>query len=47
MELTCLYRDKYDGVIKEIKFDSYDFFGKWIADNATEIELIDVTQEED
>ncbi|WP_133016255.1 hypothetical protein [Clostridium cuniculi] len=47
MELTCLYRDKYDGVIKEIKFDSYDFFGKWVADNATEIELIDVTQEED
>lgn len=47
MELTCIYKDKYDDEIKEKKFDSYDFFGKWVADNATEIELIDVTQEED
>lgn len=47
MELTCIYKDKYNDEIKEKKFDSYDFFCKWVADNATEIELIDVTQEED
>lgn len=47
IELTCLYKDKCDDEIKEKKFDSYDFFGKWVADNVTEIELMDVTQEED
>lgn len=47
MELTCIYKDKYDDEIKEKKFDSYDFFGKWVADNATEILIIDVIQEED
>lgn len=26
MELTCIYKDKYDDEIKEKKFDSYDFF---------------------
>ena len=40
---------KKDGIekINEKKFDSYQFLGKWVADNATEIEIIDVIQEED
>lgn len=47
MELTCVYKDRWNGEIKEKKFDSYQFFGKWVADNATEIEIVDVIQEED
>ena len=47
MELTCLYKDRWNGEIKDKKFDSYEVFGKWVADNATEIILIDVVQEED
>lgn len=46
MELTCLYKDRWNGEIKDKKFDSYEIFGKWVADNATEIEIIDVIQEE-
>lgn len=29
------------------KFDSYQSFGKWVADNATDIEILDVIQDED
>lgn len=29
------------------KFNSYDSFGKWVADNAAEIIVLDVIQEED
>lgn len=47
MEIICLYKEKYNGEIKDKKFDSYDSFGKWVADNATEISIIDVIQEED
>ncbi|WP_302579943.1 hypothetical protein [Clostridium saudiense] len=47
MEIICLYKYKYNGKINEKKFDSYEFFGKWIADNTIEISIIDVIQEED
>lgn len=47
MELTCMYREIVNGLYKEKKFDSYESFGKWVADNATEISIIDVVQEED
>ena len=46
VEITCIYRNR-DYELENKKFDSYDFFGKWIADNATEITLVDVIQEED
>lgn len=42
MELTCIYKNRWNGEIKEKKFDGYQIFGKWIADNAIEIEIIDV-----
>lgn len=47
MELTCVYKERWNREINEKKFDSYQFLGKWVADNATEIEIIDVIQEED
>lgn len=47
MEIICLYRKSWNGKIKRKTFDSYDFFGKWVADNATEISIIDVIQIED
>lgn len=47
MEIICLYKENYNGENKDKKFDSYNHFGKWVADNATEIQIIDVTQEED
>lgn len=42
-----MYREIFNGSYKEKKFDSYEIFGKWVADNATEISIIDVVQEED
>lgn len=45
LELTCIYKCNYDGVIETKVFDDYGMFGKWLADNATEIILIDVIQE--
>ena len=47
MEIICLYKKSWNGKIKTKIFDSYEVFGKWVADNATEIQIIDVTQEED
>lgn len=47
VELTCIYKDRWNGQIKDKKFDSYQAFGKWVADNATDIEILDVIQEED
>ena len=35
------------GVVKDKKFYSFEVFGKWVADNATEISIIDVIQEEE
>ena len=47
MEIICLYKEKWNGENKNKKFDSYESFGKWVADNAVEISILDVTQEED
>lgn len=47
MELTCIYRERFNNEYKEKRFDSYSTFGKWVADNAVEIAIIDVIQEED
>lgn len=45
MEITCIYRNR-DYEIANMKFNNYGAFGKWVADNATEIHLVDVIQEE-
>lgn len=37
MEIICLYKEKWNGENKNKKFDSYESFGKWVADNAVEI----------
>ncbi|SCJ83141.1 Uncharacterised protein [uncultured Clostridium sp.] len=47
MEIICLYKEKWNGENKNKKFDSYGSFGKWVADNAVEISILDVIQEED
>lgn len=47
MEMICLYKEKWNGENKNKKFDSYESFGKWVADNAVEISILDVIQEED
>ena len=47
MELTYVYRERWNGKCKEKRFDSYESLGKWIADYATEITNIDCIQEED
>lgn len=47
MEIICLYKKKWNGENKNKKFDSYESFGKWVADNAVEISILDVIQEED
>lgn len=46
VDILCKYRDA-DYRLKNIKFNSFRFFGKWVADNATEIRIIDVIVEED
>ena len=47
MEIICLYKEKWNGENKNKKFDSYESFGKWVADNATEIAILDVIEEEE
>lgn len=47
MEIIYLYKEKWNGENKNKKFDSYESFGKWVADNAVEISILDVIQEED
>lgn len=47
MEIICLYKEKWNGENKNKKFDSYESFGKWVADNAVEISILDGIQEED
>lgn len=59
MELICVYVEKIileednegwkikKGGSTTKKFDSYDSFGKWQADNASEIFVLDVIQIED
>lgn len=47
VKIICLYKNNYDGKIISRKFDDYGVFGKWIADNAVEISLLDVIQEEE
>lgn len=47
MELTYVYRERWNGKCKEKRCDSYESLGKLIADNATEIINIDCIQEED
>ena len=47
MEIICLYKEKWNGENKNKKFDSYESVGKWVADNAVEISILDVIQEED
>lgn len=46
MKITYLYKCRWNGEIKEIEFYSFRHFGKWIADNITEIINIDCTIEE-
>lgn len=47
LELTCIYKELWNGATKDKRFDSFEVFGKWVADNATEIYIIDVIQEEE
>lgn len=59
MEVICIYMQKIileedngywkikKGGLTTKKFDSYDSYGKWQADNATEIIVLDVIQVED
>ena len=47
MEITYVYRERWNGEYKEKRFYSYESLGKWVADNATEIINIDCIQEED
>ena len=47
MEITYVYRERWNGEYKEKRFDSYESLGKWVSDNATEIINIDCIQEED
>lgn len=47
MEITYVYRERWNGEYKEKRFDSYESLGKWVADNATEIINLDCIQEED
>lgn len=46
MNIICLYKKNWNGKIKRKIFDSFEVFGKWVADNATEISIIDVIKEE-
>lgn len=46
MKITCVYRNK-DYELCNIKFNDYRFFGEWVANNVTEITLIDVIAEEE
>lgn len=46
VEIICLYKENWNGESKDKRFDSYDIFGKWVADNAVEISIIDVIQKE-
>ena len=46
LEIICSYIDKDFKENKERKFDSFAFFGKWVADNITQIEIVDVIQQE-
>ena len=43
LELTCIYKKLWNGVVKDNKFYSFEVFGKWVAD----ISIIDVIQEEE
>ena len=59
MEVICVYMEKVfleeneecwkikKGGLTTKRFDSYDSFGKWQADNVAEIIVLDVIQEED
>lgn len=46
LEITCIYKELWNGSTHEKRFDSFGVFGKWVADNATEIAILDVIQEE-
>ncbi len=47
LEITCIYKELWNGIINDKRFDSFEVFGKWVADNAIEISIIDVIQEEE
>ena len=47
LELTCIYKELWNGSTHEKRFYSFEVFGKWVADNATEIAILDVIQEEE
>ena len=47
LELTCIYKELWNGSTHEKRFDSFGVFGKWVADNATEIAILDVIEEEE
>ena len=42
-ELVCVYRT-CDYELENKKFYDYAAFGRWVADNATEITMVDVIQ---
>ena len=46
IEIKCTYLNQ-DMEEKDIKFDDYGVFGKWVADNAEEVLIISVLQEEE
>ena len=46
LEITCIYKELWNGSINDKRFDGFEVFGKWVADNATEISIINVIQEE-
>lgn len=46
IEITCTYMNQ-DMEYKDMKFDDYGVFGKWVADNAEEILILSVVQEEE
>lgn len=46
MEIVCFYRNN-DYELLNKKFNNCGVFGLWVADNATEINIVDVIIEED
>lgn len=49
INIICLYKNKYDEEVIEKRFDNvedYNLFGIWIANNAVDVEILDVIIEE-
>ena len=46
MEITVKYIDKIANKELEMRFNSFEWFGSWYADNYEDVEIIEVIQEE-